>query len=180
MDNARYHKALPFDAPRKSMKKIDLQNACVQYGLAFPLQETKHMLSEKVSKYMDKHIAPVVVSMAEERCHTVLFTPLHHSNLQPVELVWANVKGAVGRQYQHGITSFTDVFRRLRTAFDSLSPSEIHGCIGKANKELLNLHNYLQALDAADDNATQSTRQEDDSFECDSSDNCSDSGSDSA
>jgi transposase len=40
--------------------------------------------------------------------HDIVFTPPYHSNLQPIELVWANTKGEVGRQYDTQ-TTFKDV-----------------------------------------------------------------------
>ncbi len=51
--------------------------------------------------------------MAKDRGHGVLFTPPYHSNLQPIELVWANSKGEVGRQYDTN-TTIQDVEQRLQ------------------------------------------------------------------
>lgn len=38
------------------------------------------------------------VRLAEEQGHKVLFTPPHHSDLQPIELTLARTKGNIGRQ----------------------------------------------------------------------------------
>ncbi|CAK4113979.1 unnamed protein product, partial [Aphanomyces euteiches] len=89
--------------------------------------------------------------MAKQYGHPVLFTPPHHSNLQPIETVWANVKGYVGRRYVKGKRTFKDVLTRLQRAFLSLTASEIHVCIRKANSELLKLHKYIRRQDALDD-----------------------------
>jgi transposase len=40
-----------------------------------------------------------VEHLVEAGGHPVLFTPAYHSDLQPIELVWALVKGNVGLQY---------------------------------------------------------------------------------
>ncbi|KAG9408315.1 hypothetical protein AC1031_021557 [Aphanomyces cochlioides] len=92
--------------------------------------------------------------MAKRDGHIALYTPPHHSNIQPIETVWANVKGYVGRRYVKGKTTFKDVLTRLHYAFLSLTASEIHGCIRKANNELLKLHEYIKRQDALDDSLT--------------------------
>ena len=78
-------------------------------------------------------LLPAVVLVAKEMGHTVLFTPPYHSDLQPIELVWAHVKGAVGRQYTVG-TTFAQVLQRLKQAFADLATkhSTIAGYINKS------------------------------------------------
>ncbi|CAK4671991.1 unnamed protein product [Aphanomyces euteiches] len=44
LDNASYHKSLPEGTPRKSNKKVDLQAACVKYGIDFSYAESKSVL----------------------------------------------------------------------------------------------------------------------------------------
>ncbi|CAK4071942.1 unnamed protein product [Aphanomyces euteiches] len=92
--------------------------------------------------------------MAQRTGHTVMYTPPHHSNLQPIETVWANVKGYVGRRYVKGKTTFKDVLTRLESAFLSLTSSSIYDCIRKANNELFKLHEYIRSQDALDDSLT--------------------------
>ncbi|OAF65457.1 hypothetical protein A3Q56_06837 [Intoshia linei] len=61
-----------------------------------------------------------------------LFTPPYHSDLQPIELIWAITKGDVGRQYDINI-NFKDVLYRLNNAFNDLSSDVIQGCIRKTD-----------------------------------------------
>jgi transposase len=63
--------------------------------------------------------------LAEEECHTVLFTPAYHSDLQPIELVWALVKGNVGRQYSDQ-TTLDMVYERLMHEFNVLEDKGHH------------------------------------------------------
>eukprot|EP00977_Amphora_coffeiformis_P005207 scaffold1117_cov167-Amphora_coffeaeformis.AAC.1 len=44
------------------------------------------------------------VKLAEQQGHRVLFQPPHHSDLQPIELLWAKLKGNIGRQYNSDTT----------------------------------------------------------------------------
>jgi hypothetical protein len=60
-----------------------------------------------------------VKEIAERHGHKVLFTPPYHSDLQPIELLWAYVKGNIGRQYSFD-TTFEDVRARLIEEFEAL------------------------------------------------------------
>jgi transposase len=44
-------------------------------------------------------------------------TPKYHSDFLPIELLWAKVKGEVGRQYCHK-TTLALVFSRLMASFE--------------------------------------------------------------
>ncbi|OQR85319.1 hypothetical protein ACHHYP_11952 [Achlya hypogyna] len=96
--------------------------------------------------------------VAKKDGHNVLFTPPHHSNLQPSELVWGVVKGAVGRQYTED-TTFQDVRVRLDAALDGPSWRTIEDCMNNANGHLAELYNYIMATedmpndDQSDDSA---------------------------
>ncbi|ETK80357.1 hypothetical protein L915_13948 [Phytophthora nicotianae] len=90
-----------------------------EYGLSFNHTELKAVLWAQLKPYVQQNVKPVVVAMAEKEKPAVLFTPPHHSNLQPIETVWAAVKGEVGRQYT-AETTFQQVRDRLVTSFRSL------------------------------------------------------------
>jgi len=91
----------------------------------------------------------------------LLFSPPHYSDLQPIEIVWANVKGQIGRQYNTE-TTFADVLVRLQAAFDGLQSRTVQGCINKTNKHLAALHKHIFALDAAEDAVADAEEDEND------------------
>ena len=81
-----------------------------------------------------------IVRLAEEHGHEVLFTPPYHSDLQPIELLWARVKGRVGRQYNNE-TTLQIVYERLMREFQLVEESGheavqkyIDKCTGVAEK----------------------------------------------
>jgi hypothetical protein len=74
-----------------------------------------------------------VERLADEGGHTVLFTPAYHSDLQPIELVWALVKGNVGRQYSNE-TTLDIVYQRLMHEFNQLEDSGHHSIKGMIEK----------------------------------------------
>lgn len=123
LDNAKYHKCLPSTIPKLSAKKHILTDFLAQKGIdttAKTLAQVKELLKEYTSKCKLE-----LEEVAEAAGHQVLFTPPYHSDLQPIELVWANVKGKVARQYS-STTKLTDVLERLNTAFDEVSEGAIN------------------------------------------------------
>ncbi|KAH9134470.1 hypothetical protein AeRB84_019745 [Aphanomyces euteiches] len=81
------------------------------------------------------NIIPVVNAMVQRAGHTVVYTPPHHSNLQSIETVWANVKGYVGRRYVKDKTTFKDVLPGLESASQSLTSSSIYGCVRNSGRK---------------------------------------------
>ncbi|OQR83988.1 hypothetical protein ACHHYP_14045 [Achlya hypogyna] len=150
MDNAKYHRCLPADTPKGNARKQQLVEACTKYGLPVERSATKAILWAQLKAYIQANVKSVIENMAMERGHMVAWTPPYHSDLQPIELVWANVKGAVGRQYT-STTSFADVFERLKTAFAQLSSNDIYSTIKHTEGKVAALSTYLVELDECDD-----------------------------
>ena len=76
-------------------------------------------LRQQMKNYIKTNVPIEIVRMAEEQGHKVLYTPPYHSDLQPIELVWALVKGNVGRQYNIE-SSLQLVYQRLLKEFENL------------------------------------------------------------
>jgi transposase len=148
LDNAAYHKTLPDGTPRKSKsKKKDLIEACRKYGIVeHDEKETCEELWGKLSEHIKKNIPPVIVKAAREAGHEVLYSAPHYSDLEPIETVWAIVKGRVGRHYD-GNTTFAIVRDRLVEALDEVSSDEVGGCIRKAHRQLDKLHKLVLKLE---------------------------------
>ena len=72
-----------------------------------------------------------VVTLAEDAENEVVFAPPYHSDLQPIETIWAIVKGEVGWQYTTDAT-YSQVLQRLKQAFNSLSTKTVQGCINSS------------------------------------------------
>jgi hypothetical protein len=91
--------------------------------------------------------------LAEEGGHTVLFTPAYHSDLQPIELVWALIKGNVGRQYSNQ-TALDLIYERLMHEFNQLEDKghhSINGMIEKCAALVLQFHGEIEQEDQLDD-----------------------------
>ena len=173
LDNAKYHKTKPSDTPVYKDKKAVLQAACDKYNIPYTT-DTKPMLWDKLRGYI-AGIASVIVQMAEDQGHTVLYTPPHHSDLQPIETIWAIVKGQVGRAYTSD-TTLIKVRERLEQAFADLQPKSVYGSIIKAEAHLKTLLDYITTVEdsSSDDDGDEGDGVEDDSW---GSDADSDTGS---
>lgn len=134
MDNAKYHTVLPDAIPRKSWKKAKLLQYCNDNGMAVEPTDSRATIWESIAPRVAS-AQPLIVEMARSAGHDVLFSPPHYSDLQPIETVWAIVKGRVGRQYDNS-TNMSEVQERLRKAFTELSSHEVEGCIKKAQQAL--------------------------------------------
>ena len=127
-----------------------MQQACAERGIPFNPNDLKCVLWEKLREYNRSYVMPLVKTMALERGHEVMYSPPHHSDLQPIELVWAVVKGEVGRQYTIN-TTFAQVLERLHSSFANLQSKTVQGCINKANSHLQKLYEHIQALEDVDE-----------------------------
>ncbi|KAF0707610.1 hypothetical protein AaE_013532, partial [Aphanomyces astaci] len=154
--NAKYHKGLPGNTPKGSWTKQKMAEACEAYGIEIDVKEFRSTLWAKLKTHIAANIVPVIVQLAKDRGHEVVFTPPYHSDMQPIEMVWAYVKGAVGRQYTTS-TKFPDVRQRLDREFAGLPKMAA----------------YLNAVDDADDAAGAAFSSESESeSDADSCDDC--------
>ncbi|RHY54856.1 hypothetical protein DYB28_008742 [Aphanomyces astaci] len=161
MGNAKYHKGRPSNTPQSRHRKEVLIAACKAYGIPVTGTEFKSLLWEKLAAYIETNVLSVVMTMASERGHTVVYTPPHHSDLQPIEMIWALVKGDVGRQYTD-MTKFPEVKTRLVAAFAKLTPHAIKGCVKVAEGSLHMLHEHLQRIDRLESDEESSAGSESD------------------
>ncbi|OQS03219.1 hypothetical protein THRCLA_04485 [Thraustotheca clavata] len=93
------HCSLGDDIPRRCWKKYDLQLACLEYGIAISPFHSKAMLWSLIEDYIKTNCLPVIVEMARARGYDVIYTPPHDSSLQPIEIVWANIKRLSGKKF---------------------------------------------------------------------------------
>ncbi|RHZ32287.1 hypothetical protein DYB26_009833, partial [Aphanomyces astaci] len=136
MDNAKYHKGKPKSAPKGSWKKADLYQACLDRSVPnVAPTDLKTTIWKALKTHLDEHVLPVVLAMAHNRDHHVVYSAPGFSELQPIKLVWANVKGTVGRAYT-STTTFQYARDRLEKAFFELDTEVIHNTIESSTAKL--------------------------------------------
>lgn len=123
LDNAKYHLVYEEHVPKPGrMKKQEVIDWLQSNDIPHSATDTAPILRQKVKDWIAANEKIAVERLAEEQGHKVLFTPPYHSDLQPIELVWALVKGNVGQQYSVG-TTLEEVYDRLMLEFGKLEES---------------------------------------------------------
>jgi len=117
MDNASYHKAYPDTYPTSKSKKSDYIDFCTMKNIPFDPKDTIPIIREKIRTFKKTQKMSCEL-IAEANGHRVLFTPPCHSDLQPIELLWAKLKGNIGRKYDTD-TTMTILKERLDEEFSA-------------------------------------------------------------
>jgi transposase len=81
--------------------------------------------------------------------YKVLFLPVHHPELNPIEYVWAIVKNECGRLLRSGV-KFKDVKENLKKAFEKISPETCRKLYEKViikEEEYWNLDEQLDCIE---------------------------------
>ena len=98
MDNAKYHKQIPDDTPRMGWKKSKLLDECSKGGIQEPDKSIKTEIWELLEPFI-RNTLPIICAMAKDEGREVLFSPLCHSELNPIDILWETIKGDAGQKY---------------------------------------------------------------------------------
>lgn len=99
IDRCPYHMVGHDSIMPQQMRKIELQEWLTQNGFDWEESWLKPRLIAEVEDKRDKKT--MVEMFAAQQGHRVLFLPVHHPELNPIELVWNTVKGECARQFSH-------------------------------------------------------------------------------
>ena len=167
LDNAKYHRTKPATTPSGyRLKKAQLKEVLTASGFQFRAKDTAATLHQRLKAYIDT-VEPEIVQLAKQHGHEVLYTPPYHCDLQPIEMVWSQVKGEFGRQYDTAAT-MQIVKQRLEAAFEHLS-ADTTGRIENLYTHVIKIEQeYLEADDKEED-------EDEDRQDDTASDSCSDS-----
>ena len=99
---------------------------------------------------------PIVEKMAIAQGHRVLVLPVHHPELNPIELVWAIIKNECGRLLRQGV-KFNEVRDRLEQAFEKVTATTC----GKLYDNILQQEQVYWDADVAIDDIDDDTPVED-------------------
>ena len=126
LDNAKYHKCYDNDVAEygkwNKAKCIAYltKKACKTRAASAAIRKlSAKELKAKVREHIKANEKMMITKVCEEKGHKVVFTPPRYSDLQPIELVWANIKGNIGRDYAKG-TTMKDIERRLQREFQKI------------------------------------------------------------
>ena len=120
VDQASYHLVPEEQVMPSTMRKAELQQWLSSRNLAWEPDWLRPRLQQELEEHIDK--TPLITKLAAAQGHRVLVLPVHHPELNPIELVWAIVKNECARLLRTG-TQFKEVRQHLETAFARLSPT---------------------------------------------------------
>lgn len=116
MDRCPFHMVGKDSILPRQMKKEELREWLTNQEFHWEEKWLKPRLLEEVESKRDKKT--MVEIFAENEGHRVLFLPVHHPELNPIELVWNTAKGDCARLFSNQ-TSFKDQRIRLEAAFQN-------------------------------------------------------------
>jgi transposase len=144
MDGASYHKRRVETIPSSNSKKQELIDWLNAHDIPFSSNLKRPELLELVRINKEK-VPFACVKIAERYEHELSFTPPYHCELQPIEGVWAVVKGEVARSAPH--SNLLSVRNTLLEAFKKKITSQV--ILGLWKRALKNAKEYFES----DDNA---------------------------
>lgn len=123
IDNAPYHSVQVEKFPNKSWLKADLTKWLDTKEIAYDLKMTKADLMEIITPLKPAFKRYRVDEMARAAGHTIIRLPPYHCELNPIELVWSQVKRYVAT---HNTTyKMEDVKRLVFEAFQKITDGTI-------------------------------------------------------
>ena len=102
MDRATFHLSQRRTNHGRKMKKAELQQWLNEKQIHWFDPWLKPRLIFDIEQKIDK--TPIVQKMAESNGHKVLLLPVHHPELNPIEIDWGIVKNECARLYRSGVT----------------------------------------------------------------------------
>lgn len=133
MDNAPYHSRHLEPLPKQSWKKAAIQEWLINKNIQYNKDSLKAELLQLTKLHTDKYKKFAVDEMALSRGITVLRLPPYHCELNPIELIWAQVKGYVARENR--TFKLVDVQHHLQEAIRTVSAEDWKKCMQHVLKE---------------------------------------------
>ena len=109
MDNASYHSRRTTTYPTSKWKKAQLQEWLTSNSIPWTADMLRPEIWRLVKHHRPRHSEYVCDEMASLHGHRVLRLPPYHSELNPIELVWGQVKGYVSRNNTAGFQTLSKV-----------------------------------------------------------------------
>jgi hypothetical protein len=121
LDRCPFHTVARDALNPTQMRKAELHAWLTERNIAWEAHWLCQRLREEVDRHRDKE--PLIQGIAREHGHQVLFLPVHHPELNPIEFVWAAVKDQCAQQYSNA-TSFQDQRTHLEQGFTAVITPE--------------------------------------------------------
>lgn len=128
MDNAPYHSKMLNKAPTSSSKKCEIIQWLTENSINHDPSHNKHELLDIVKVNRSKQVY-AIDEIAREAGHQILRLPPYHCHLNPIELIWAQIKTEVKKNNSHGNQTLKNVEEVARTAINNVTVEDWRKCI---------------------------------------------------
>lgn len=127
LDNAPYHSRKLEKIPNTSSNKNEIENWLKEKNLLPPTKTKKKDLLDIVKAHKNRYEAFVIDEMAKKKNKTVLRLPPYHCELNPIELIWSQVKGYIANNNR--TFKLVEVKRLLNEAISKVNAESWKECI---------------------------------------------------
>ena len=118
MDRATYHMVPEERIIPTQMRKLEIQEWLTEQNIFWEEHWLKPKLIDALEQRIDR--TPLVQKEAQKYGHQLLILPVHHPELNPIELIWALVKNKCTKKLRNGM-SFKDILANLKEEFGFVS-----------------------------------------------------------
>lgn len=132
MDNAPYHSRRQEKTPNTTWTKANIQQWLRDKNISFDEKEIKIQLLNKIKMVKDQYQLYAVDELAKKYGVEVLRLPPYHCELNPIELIWANVKGHVAK---NNTFQFEKVKALVSEGMAKVTPNQWKKCVEHVQKE---------------------------------------------
>ncbi|XP_060881585.1 uncharacterized protein LOC132953053 [Metopolophium dirhodum] len=132
MDNASYHSTLIDNYPKSNTKKADVQDWLTKKNIKFSPLETLAELKMRVKTLIPTEKKYELDQLALDMGHKVVRLPPYHYQYNPIELIWAQVKGQVAKN--NTTFKMCDIERLTHEALDSVTQQDWEKCVRHAEE----------------------------------------------
>ncbi|KAK9510228.1 hypothetical protein O3M35_005057 [Rhynocoris fuscipes] len=98
MDNASNHSTLKEKIPTSFWNKRDIQDWLTKHNVEWSPSMLKGVLLDLVNTHKPLKKRYELDELAQDEGHTVIRLPVKHSEYNPIEMIWAELKAKVGKQ----------------------------------------------------------------------------------
>lgn len=120
MDNAPYHSRRVDSVPTQKNRKAEIQAWLTMKAITWDEEMLKPELLQIVNSVRHLHLRYKVDAMAEDAGCVVLRLPPYHCELNPIELIWAQIKNEVASK--NTTFKLADVKVLLEQAMNNVTP----------------------------------------------------------
>lgn len=132
MDNASYHSAYAEKIPSTKTKKADIVTWLLNKNIPHNATQTRPELLNIVKEHKEKYRAYELDQIAYEMGHEVVRLPPYHCQYNPIELIWAQVKGQIA--FKNKTFKIKDVRKLLHEALLNVTVDDWKKCVKHAEK----------------------------------------------